>query len=137
MDVTRQTSTATPLLLAEGVVKRYGGLAAVDDISFEVEKGAIVGIAGPNGAGKTTLFDVVTGITSADEGSITFAGEPIHGASVHRICQMGLARTFQLPSVFDTQTVASNVLAGSHFGQPHRLVVRSARTQGAVRGHAE
>ncbi|MCZ3388953.1 MAG: ABC transporter ATP-binding protein [Actinomycetia bacterium] len=117
--MTEQSTKQAPLLQAEGVVKRYGGLAAVDGISFTVESGAIVGIAGPNGAGKTTLFDVVTGIVRADEGSITFAGEPIHKASVHHICQLGLARTFQLPSVFDTQTVAANVLAGAHFGHPH------------------
>lgn len=120
MDLTEPSSKGAPLLQAEGVVKRYGGLAAVDGISFTVEAGAIIGIAGPNGAGKTTLFDVVTGMVRADEGSITFAGEPIQHASVHRICQMGLARTFQLPSVFDTQTVASNVLAGAHFGHPHK-----------------
>ena len=120
MDVTEQSTKRTPLLQAEGVVKRYGGLAAVDGISFAVDSGEIVGIAGPNGAGKTTLFDVVTGIVRADEGSITFAGQPIHDASVHRICQLGLARTFQLPSVFDTQTVAANVLAGAHFGHPHK-----------------
>ena len=104
------------LLRARGVVKRYGGLAAVDAVDFEVREGETFGIAGPNGAGKTTLFDVVTGITRAGGGTVEFAGEQIQAASVHRICHLGLARTFQLPSVFDTQTVLANALAGAQFG---------------------
>ena len=123
MDVTGTAPSGAPataaLLHADGVIKRYGGLAAVDGLSFTVTDGEIFGIAGPNGAGKTTLFDVVTGIVKADEGTIHFRGESIRTASVHHICQMGLARTFQLPSVFDTQTVAANVVAGAHFGRPH------------------
>lgn len=98
------------------MVKRYGGLAAVDGVDFEVQEGETFGIAGPNGAGKTTLFDVVTGITRASDGTVVFAGEQIQDASVHRICHLGISRTFQLPSVFDSQTVLANVLAGAQFG---------------------
>lgn len=105
-----------PVLQVRGLVKRFGGLAAVDGVDFDVHEGETFGIAGPNGAGKTTLFDVVTGITHASAGTVEFAGQQIQHASVHRICHLGLARTFQLPSVFDTQTVLANVLAGAQFG---------------------
>jgi branched-chain amino acid transport system ATP-binding protein len=98
------------------VVKRFGGLAAVDGVDFDVHEGETFGIAGPNGAGKTTLFDVVTGIARSTEGTITFSGREIQDASVHRICHLGISRTFQLPSVFDSQTALANVLAGAQFG---------------------
>ena len=112
------STTSTPLLRARGVVKRYGGLAAVDGVDFDVFEGETFGIAGPNGAGKTTLFDVVTGITGATDGVIEFAGDPIQDATVHDICHRGISRTFQLPSVFDSQTALANVLVGAQFGQP-------------------
>jgi ABC-type branched-subunit amino acid transport system ATPase component len=104
------------VLEVHGVVKRYGGLAAVDGVDFEVARGETFGIAGPNGAGKTTLFDVITGISRATEGRVVFGGTEIQDATVHRICHLGISRTFQLPSVFDSQTALSNVLAGSQFG---------------------
>jgi branched-chain amino acid transport system ATP-binding protein len=104
------------LLEADGVVKTYGGLAAVDGLTFRVEEGETFGIAGPNGAGKTTLFDVVTGMVRATDGEIRLSGVAIQETTVHRICRMGVARTFQQPSVFDTQTVLSNALAGAQFG---------------------
>ncbi len=104
------------VLEVRGVVKRFGGLAAVDGVDFEVSRGETFGIAGPNGAGKTTLFDVITGISRATQGRVLFEGTQIEGASAHRICHLGISRTFQLPSVFDTQTALANVLAGSQFG---------------------
>lgn len=106
------------LLEVEDVVKRYGGLAAVDGLTFAVEEGQTFGIAGPNGAGKTTLFDVITGMVRATSGTVKLQGTEIQTASVHRICNLGAARTFQLPSVFDTQTVLANALVGSHYGRP-------------------
>lgn len=108
------------VLRVRGVIKRYGGLAAVDGVDFDVREGETFGIAGPNGAGKTTLFDVVTGISRASAGTVEFAGLPIQAASVHRICHLGIARTFQLPSVFDTQTVLANALTGAQFGNGRR-----------------
>ena len=109
--------SAEPALLeVRGATKRYGGLTAVNDVSFEVRRGEIFGIAGPNGAGKTTLFDVLTGMVRATDGETLFQGKPIHQATVHEICHMGITRTFQQPSVFDSETVLGNVLVGSHFG---------------------
>lgn len=104
------------LLEVDNVVKAFGGLVAVDGLSFSVEKGETFGIAGPNGAGKTTLFDIVTGMVQLTSGTVRFDGAEIQQLSVHEICQRGITRTFQLPSVFDSQTVLANVVAGAHFG---------------------
>lgn len=104
------------ILSVRGATKRYGGLVAVNDVSFEVQRGEIFGIAGPNGAGKTTLFDVVTGMVRASAGEIHFKDQAIHRASIHEICHMGVTRTFQKPSVFDSETVMGNVIVGAHFG---------------------
>lgn len=106
------------LLEVTDVVKRYGGLAAVDGLTFRVDEGETFGIAGPNGAGKTTLFDVITGMVRATSGTVRLSGQAIESASVHRICNLGAARTFQLPSVFDSQTVLANALTGAYFGRP-------------------
>ncbi|QZY51069.1 ABC transporter ATP-binding protein [Leucobacter tenebrionis] len=104
------------LLEVRGATKRYGGLIAVNDVSFSVLQGEIFGIAGPNGAGKTTLFDVVTGMVRATSGEIRFDGTSIVKSSVHSICHLGITRTFQKPSVFDSETVMGNVVVGAHFG---------------------
>jgi branched-chain amino acid transport system ATP-binding protein len=119
------------LLEVDGVVKTYGGLRAVDGLTFSVDDGEIFGIAGPNGAGKTTLFDAITGMVAATSGVIRFDGAEIQRLSVHRICQSGIARTFQVPSVFDTQTVLGNVVAGAHFGS-RRPMWSSLRLRSAV-----
>jgi branched-chain amino acid transport system ATP-binding protein len=105
---------------ARRISKRYGGLSAVDDVSFQVHAGETFGIAGPNGAGKTTLFDIVTGMTKLSSGEIHFQSKPIHTASVHEICHRGIARTFQLPSVFDSETVLANAVVGAHNGSGPR-----------------
>ncbi|BBY28484.1 ABC transporter ATP-binding protein [Mycolicibacterium sediminis] len=88
----------------------------MDQVSITVRPGQIFGIAGPNGAGKTTFFDLVTGLVRSDGGEIRFRGEAITHASVKQICHLGIARTFQHPAVFDTQTVLSNAVVGAQFG---------------------
>ncbi len=103
------------ILKVKGVTKRFGELAAVNDLSFEVEKGEIFGIAGPNGAGKTTLFNLISGIYPYS-GEITFEGEDIHGLRPFQVCHRGVARTFQIPILFPTITVYDNVRVGAHFG---------------------
>ncbi|UOQ57511.1 ABC transporter ATP-binding protein [Leucobacter allii] len=110
------TGDGDALLEVRGATKRYGGLIAVNDVSFSVQRGEIFGIAGPNGAGKTTLFDVVTGMVRATSGEIAFEGVSIARSSVHAICHRGITRTFQKPSVFDSETVMGNVVVGAHFG---------------------
>jgi branched-chain amino acid transport system ATP-binding protein len=106
-------------LAARGLTKRYGGLAAVDDLSFEVTAGEVSGIAGPNGAGKTTLFDVVSGLVPPTAGEVLLDGEPLH-AGPQGVCHAGVARTFQIPASFPTQTAFGNVLAAAYFGRSRR-----------------
>lgn len=103
------------ILRCEKVTKRFGELAAVKDLSFEVEKGEIFGIAGPNGAGKTTLFNVITGFYRGS-GDIIFDNVNIARLRPHQICQKGIARTFQIPQLFLTLPMVENVRVGAHFG---------------------
>lgn len=97
--------------------KHYGGLRAVDGISATVRAGEIFGIAGSNGAGKTTLFDVVTGLTPPTSGEVLLAGESLAGSSVHHRCHLGMARTFQKPTVTGELTVSENIVVASRFGR--------------------
>lgn len=110
------SSAATPIFETDSVVKTFGGLTAVDGVSISVQAGQVYGIAGPNGAGKTTFFDLVTGLVRVDAGEVRFRGEPITRSSVTQICHRGIARTFQHPAVFDTQTVLANAVVGAQFG---------------------
>ena len=119
---TAGTAVGTALLEVVGLSKRYGGLAAVDDLSFRVAPGEAFGIAGPNGAGKTTLFDTISGHAGADTGRIVFRGVEIQERSSHAICHLGIARTFQIPAVFPEHTVLGNILVGAYFGRRSRVV---------------
>jgi branched-chain amino acid transport system ATP-binding protein len=105
-----------PILEGEGVTRHFGGLAAVSGVDFDVDPGEVVGLIGPNGAGKTTLFNLISGTLVPKEGAIRFNGQNITGLNPHRICKMGLARTFQSVKVFANMPVLDNVLLGSLFG---------------------
>jgi branched-chain amino acid transport system ATP-binding protein len=105
-----------PILEAEGVTKYFGGLAAVSQVDFGVDRGEVVGLIGPNGAGKTTLFNLISGALAPREGAIRFNGQNITGLKPHRICKMGLARTFQSVKIFANMPVLDNVSLGSMFG---------------------
>ena len=96
------------LLELENIIKNFGGLVVLSEISFSVNEGEIVGLIGPNGAGKTTLFYVITGIYRPEEGSIRFRGKDLVGLKPHRICRRGIARTFQLVRIFPS-IVTSNI----------------------------
>ncbi len=98
-----------PLLEVEGLTKRFGGLTAVSHLDLTVDTGAIVGLIGPNGAGKTTVFNLLTGFFRPDAGRIRFAGTEIQGLPSHRICALGLVRTFQTLRPFPKMTVRQNV----------------------------
>lgn len=104
------------ILECQKVSKAYGGLLAVNNLSFAVEPGDVFAIVGPNGAGKTSLFDCISGVNPATGGSITFKGREIRNLRAHDISRLGLARTFQTTVAFDSQTVLTNVLVGSTFG---------------------
>ena len=102
-----------PLLEDLGVEKRFGGLAALAGVSLAVEAGEIVGLIGPNGAGKTTLFHVISGVLPPDRGEVRIEGRPIRGLKPHRVCALGLARTFQIVKPFHGLTVLENVRVGA------------------------
>jgi len=101
------------LLSLQNVSKRFRGLVAVDDVSFDVPEGVIFAVIGPNGAGKTTTFNMIAGALAPDSGSIMFAGEPITGLSSDVVCRRGIARTFQLVRPFPALSVADNVIVGA------------------------
>jgi branched-chain amino acid transport system ATP-binding protein len=101
------------LLEIRNVTKKFGGLTAIGNLSFQLEKGEILGIIGPNGAGKTTLFNVVTGYYQPDEGAIFFKGQEITGLKPHQISKRGLVRTFQITQPFPNLTVLENVRIGA------------------------
>jgi branched-chain amino acid transport system ATP-binding protein len=101
------------LLEAPGVTTRFGGLTAVDDVSFSLEAGEVLGLIGPNGAGKTTLFNTVAGFLRPSGGRVLLNGEDISGMPPHKIAARGIARTFQLSRPFGELTVMENVLVGA------------------------
>jgi branched-chain amino acid transport system ATP-binding protein len=103
---------AAPLLAVEGLSRRFGGLTAVDGLSFDVQEGEIVSIIGPNGAGKTTAFNVITCIYPPSAGAIAFNGRSIAGMPLHKIAAAGIGRTFQNLRVFANLTVRENILVG-------------------------
>jgi branched-chain amino acid transport system ATP-binding protein len=111
------------LLEVRNVTRRFGGIVAVDDVSFDVPDGQVVGLIGPNGAGKTTVFNLVTRVYRPDAGDVRFAGESLLGTSPHGIVGRGIARTFQNLELFRTMTVLENVLVGAH-ARAGRLVAR-------------
>jgi len=101
------------ILKAENICKNFGGLKALNGVSFEVKYNEILGIIGPNGAGKTTLFNVITAFLNANKGKITFVDQDITQLSPHKISRLGLIRTFQLGKLFESLTVKENVIIGS------------------------
>jgi branched-chain amino acid transport system ATP-binding protein len=103
-----------PILSVEDVSVRFGGIIALDRVSFEIEPRQIVGLIGPNGAGKTTLFNCVSRLYTPSAGTITFNGAPLLGSPPHRIAGLGIGRTFQNLALFPTQTVLQNVMIGAH-----------------------
>jgi len=107
------------LLEVRGVSKRFGGLVAVSDVSFDITEGEILGLIGPNGAGKTTLFNLVNGVYKADQGSITFAGVDITRFSPDKVVHLGLARTHQIVKPLNDLTVLDNVTVGACFGREY------------------
>ena len=102
--------SGTPPLRVEGLVKRFGGVTAVDGASFEVESGSLTGLIGPNGAGKSTTFNCITGVHEPTAGSVYFEGEDITGLRPHRIARRGLVRTFQIARELAEMTVLENLM---------------------------
>ncbi len=120
---------AEPLLSVRGLTKRFGGLAALSDVSFDVAPGEIFGVIGPNGAGKTTLFSCLVGAQAPTSGEIRFRGKRIDGLPNHAVVRKGLVRTHQIVRPFREMTVEENVSIGAHFGAGRR---RGAEARGRV-----
>ncbi len=104
------------ILRVESVSKKFGGLVALDAVTLQVEEGEILGVIGPNGAGKSTLLNVIAGVYRPTTGAIFFDGEKISRLGAHRICQKGIARTFQIPKPFLKMSALENVLVAATFG---------------------
>ena len=102
-----------PILIADGVTKRYGGLQAIDVAHVEIPRNAIVALIGPNGAGKTTLFNILTGFETADSGSWSYDGKALNGKAPHLLPKLGMVRTFQLTKVLGLLTVMENMKLAS------------------------
>ena len=98
----------------DGLTKRFGGLTALDDVSFEVDRGMIFSIIGPHGSGKSTAFNCISGIYQPTAGNIYFEGEGISGLAPHHIARLGIARTFQNNELFSTETTIDNLMLGRH-----------------------
>src|SRR4030067_904 len=103
------------ILTSGRVTKRFGGLAAVSPLDFEIANGAIASVIGPNGAGKTTFFNCITGFYRIDEGSIVFDGTPIHHLRSDKIAHLGISRTYQNIQLFANMTALENILLGQHY----------------------
>lgn len=109
------------MLRVEGLTKRFGGLVAVNGVSFTVPVGSVMSIVGPNGAGKTTVFNLITGIIPPDQGKVWFDGQPITGLAAHRLASIGIGRTFQNIRLFQHLNALENV-----------MVARTSRTRAGV-----
>jgi branched-chain amino acid transport system ATP-binding protein len=117
----------TALLACKGLSRRFGGLAALDRVDFDVNEGEVVGLIGPNGSGKTTLFNVVTGIYEADAGTVAFAGADMTGAPPQQVYRAGITRTFQRSRMCLPLSVFDNIMVGNHKRLSHGLVFNLLR----------
>jgi branched-chain amino acid transport system ATP-binding protein len=120
------------LLSAERVAKRFGGVLALNDVSFSIAPGEVFGLIGPNGAGKTTLFNVLTGIYPVDAGSFSFQGRPLTGLKPNHVAQAGIARTFQNIRLFANLSALENVMIGRHLHGHAGVIGAVLRTRRTV-----
>jgi len=116
-------------LEVEKVSKAFGGVLAINRVSFDLDQGEVLGLIGPNGAGKSTLFDIITGISKPDAGKIRFNNRDITGIAPYKICQNGIARTFQLVKPFSRLTPIENVMVGRAYGGQPARNIKQARME--------
>ena len=121
----------------EGLTKKFGGLTAVDEVDFEIEKGKITAIIGPNGAGKSTFFNLISGFHRPTSGTITFEGKDITKAPPHIVARLGIARTFQTTHLFDQSSVIDNVIVGHRLRTQSKLFDAILRTKREKREEKE
>ncbi|ESY06430.1 ABC transporter [Mesorhizobium sp. LNJC399B00] len=120
------------MLRLEAIQKRFGGLVVLNNIDIAVGANELIGLIGPNGAGKSTLFNVITALYTPTQGRIRFRGEDITGTAPHRICRLGIARTFQLVRTFLTMTAFENVMVGAVYGSGGRVKHATAAAEEAL-----
>ncbi|MER9137346.1 ABC transporter ATP-binding protein [Mesorhizobium sp. M0830] len=120
------------LLRLEAIQKRFGGLVVLNNIDIAVGANELIGLIGPNGAGKSTLFNVITALYTPTQGRIRFRGEDITGTAPHRICRLGIARTFQLVRTFLTMTAFENIMVGAVYGSGGRVKHATAAAEEAL-----
>lgn len=118
------------MLTVQGLTKRFGGFTAVNNISFEVRQGEILGLIGPNGSGKSTTFNLIAGLYAPSAGSIRLDGNEIGGMSSARVCKMGVGRTFQIPRPFKKLSILENATLAAYFGSSTPI------TRGEAEKHA-
>lgn len=118
-----------PLLEGLGLYKHFGGITALFNVGFHIEKGEIVGLIGPNGAGKTTLFNLISGVYVPDKGMIKLRGENITGLKPHEVCRKGIARTFQITKSIAKISVLENIMVGVLFGRGSQQSLKGAREE--------
>jgi len=106
----------TAVLSVDRVNKRFGGILALQDLSFEVQAGEVLGLMGPNGAGKTTLLNIIAGTYSPSSGRVNFCGRDITGLPAHKVCHLGIARTYQIPQPFTSLSARQNILVATKYG---------------------
>jgi len=116
----------TTLLSVRGVTKRFGGLHALTDVSFDLPESQILGLIGPNGAGKTTLFNVINGVYPANDGQVYFRGQDVTDAKTYEMAHLGLARTHQIVKPLNELTVRENVIVGACFGREGHGLAKAA-----------
>lgn len=116
-----RVGASAPILQVRRLFKNFGAMMAVNNLSFEVSKGEIFGIAGPNGAGKTTVFNLITGFLQGT-GEVRFEDEDVTNLKPYQVCHRGIARTLQIPQVFSTLDIFNNVRFGAHFGNKYRRI---------------
>jgi branched-chain amino acid transport system ATP-binding protein len=122
----------TPILTAQKVTKRFGGLVAVNSVDFEIPEKSIVSIIGPNGAGKTTFFNCITGFNKADEGTIIFDGTEIQNLRPDQITRQGISRTYQNIRLFANMTALENIMVGQHKFLHSSWISSIIRTKGMM-----
>src|SRR5260221_923415 len=105
------------MLEVSALSKSFGGFVAVNQVSFSLRQGEILGLIGPNGSGKSTTFNLIAGALRPNSGAIRFEGREIGGLPAHRVCRLGLARTFQIPRPFRKLSLIDNVTLAAHYGQ--------------------
>jgi len=117
----------TLLLQVQGVIKRFGGLQALTQVTFDLPKGQILGLIGPNGAGKTTLFNTINGVYHPEEGRILFQGKDVTNKMPYHLAKMGMARTHQIVRPLNELTVRENVMVGACFGHEDQSLGKAAK----------